>query len=426
MAAKQLLVLMNGRRCGVVEQANNRLSFTYDPAWPRDPTAVPLSLSMPLNRLRHDHDVIDAYMWGLLPDNEITLDAWGKLHHISPRNCFALLGAVGEDCPGAVQFIDPARVDELSAHSGIDWLDNAAFEKIIKDLAANPGRGRSQASGGQFSLPGAQAKTALAREGTRWGIPRGRVPTTHILKPLAGQRDGQIENEHFCLRLAGRLDMSVAKSEVLNVAGIPVICSTRYDRPANAKGQIVRLHQEDMCQALGVHPRQKYENEGGPTAVQIVELLRRRSSDPTTDCDRFVRALAYNFVIGGTDAHAKNYALLLLRDRVRLAPLYDVASYLPYVGKERGAKLAMKIAEKYEYAEIRSGHWQRFDREAGIEPEVSLRHVRDIVARIPGETISLLMQFKSEGLTSPFLSQLADSLWQRCRTLAEIYGEFDF
>jgi serine/threonine-protein kinase HipA len=422
MTAKQLIVLMNGRRCGVVEQAGNKLSFTYEPSWPKDPAAVPLSLSMPLTKERHEHEIIDAFMWGLLPDNEITLDAWGKLHHVSARNCFALLGAVGGDCPGAIQFIPAERIEEAKRENSIDWLDGERFAKLMQDLSVNPGRGRSEVSGGQFSLAGAQAKTALCRDGSRWGIPKGRSPTTHILKPLAGQRDGQIENEHFCLRLADRLGFPVAESEVLDVAGIPVICSKRYDRPVNATGQVVRLHQEDMCQALGVHPRHKYENEGGPAAVRIMQLLAEKSSDAAADRNRFVRALAYNFVIAGTDAHAKNYALLLKARQVRLAPLYDIASYLPYMGKERGIKFAMKIGGKYEIDRILPSHWQAFAEEADIDAARTLAYVRDALMRIPGEALSLLHAAHAEGLTSPHLDTLVDSLWQRCRTLAAVYG----
>lgn len=422
MTTRQLLVLMNGRRCGVVEQSDNRLSFTYDPAWPDDPLAVPLSLSMPMTQMRHEHAVIDAFMWGLLPDNEITLDAWGKLHHVSPRNCFALLGAIGEDCPGALQFIAPERLEELRRSDGIEWLTAAAFETLIRDLSANPGRGRTQASGGQFSLPGAQAKTALVREGDRWGIPKGRTPTTHILKPLANQRDGQIENEHFCLRLAGRLALSVATSSVLDVGGIPVICSTRYDRQTNAKGQVVRLHQEDLCQVLGVHPRQKYENEGGPSAVRIAQALTQFSTAPDADRRRFVQALAYNFAIGGTDAHAKNYAVMLLRKQVRLAPLYDIASILPYAGTEKGIKLAMKIGGRYEMDRIHLGNWNAFSAEVGLDAEQTIADMRDIVFRLPGEALALLHQCRAEGLASPHLDTLVDALWQRAKALAAEYG----
>lgn len=422
MTTKRLLVLMNGRSCGVVEQDGNQLAFNYDAAWVRDPTAFPLSLSMPLEVERHNNDVISAFMWGLLPDNEITLDAWAKMHHVSAGNCFGLLGAVGEDCPGAIQFIPPERIDELEGIGRIDWLSEEALVSLIRDLVANPGRGRRERTGGQFSLAGAQTKTALYREDGKWGVPGGGVPTTHILKPFTDLHDGQIENEHFCLRLAQRLGMRAADTEVLDIGGIPVICSTRYDRVRNNQNKIVRLHQEDTCQALEVHPRKKYENEGGPNAVRIMQLLKDHSTAAGQDRDRFVRALAYNFVIGNTDGHAKNYALLLLRKQVRLAPLYDIASYLPYMGKEKGVKLAMKIGGKYEMDEIMPHHWERFAEEAGFDKARALAQVRDIIFRLPGEALSLLSQCRAEGLKSDHLSRLVDDLWQRDKLLAAIYG----
>lgn len=423
MSAEQLHVLMYGRRCGKVEQANNRLSFTYDPAWPGWQSAVPLSLSMPLATPRHEHDVISAFMWGLLPDNEITLSEWGKQHHVSANNCFALLGATGEDCPGAIQFVTPERLTNLDSGGDIEWLDDDKFVELINAVSANAGRGRPTARSGQFSLAGAQAKTALARDGERWGIPSGRRATTHILKPLADQREGHVKNEHFCVRLAERAGLAAVETEVLNVDGIPVICIRRFDRQANAKGQIVRLHQEDTCQSLGVNPRNKYENEGGPTALRILQLLQEQSSSPAEDRDRFVRALAFNFLIGGTDAHAKNYALIINPKQRRLAPLYDVASYLPYMGKEKGVKLAMKIGGHYEMDRIGIGHWTELATKAGLEdPENATAHVRDLIYRLPGEALSLLHECRQVGLSTPVLDALVDAVWQRCRELARSYG----
>ncbi len=423
MSGKQLLVLMNGRRCGVVTQANNRLSFAYDPAWQALKDAFPLSLSMPTAKAEHDHATISSFMWGLLPDNNITLETWGKMHHVSANNCFALLSAVGEDTSGAIQFVPPGKIDSINRSQDIEWLNQKRLEDLIEQLARNSGRTRLAATGGQFSLAGAQAKTALYRDGDRWGIPQGRRPTTHILKPLADQRDAMPENEHFCLRLADRVGMSVATSEVLSIAGIPTFCSTRYDRAKNSDGQDVRLHQEDTCQALAVHPSKKYENESGPSALQIMQLLGTVSSAANEDRDRFVRALAFNFVIGGTDAHAKNYSLVLHPGKVRLAPFYDIGSFLPYLDKKaKGTKLAMKIGGHYEMDEIMPRHWQLFARDADYDPARALAQVRDLLARLPGEALGQLHECRAAGLKAPILDQLVDALWVRAKTLAVQYG----
>lgn len=421
MTPKELLVLMHGRPCGVVTQANNRLSFAYDRTWLGNPSAFPISMSMPLGETEHGHDAISAYMWGLLPDNELTLDTWAKQHHVSANNCFSLLGAVGLDSPGAIQFVTPEHLAK-SRSSEIDWLDQGRLETLIEQLTKNPGRSRFAADNGQFSLAGAQAKTALYREGDRWGIPSGRQPTTHILKPLADQHEGMPENEHFCLKLAERLGLQVAHSEVLTIAGTQVLCSTRYDRQLNAAGQHVRLHQEDTCQALGVHPRTKYENEGGPNAVQIMKLLAEVSTSAEADRDRLVRALAFNFVIGGTDAHAKNYSVLIHPKKRRLAPLYDLGSYLPYLNKQKGVKLAMKIGGHYEMDRILPRHWEQFASDANFSGDRAIAHVRDLLARVPGEALGELHAFQAIGLTAPVLPNLVDALWHRARQLAAHFG----
>jgi serine/threonine-protein kinase HipA len=422
MAQQELLVLMNGRRLGTIVQDNNQLTLTYDLAWQAATGAIPLSLSMPLATQVHSDPIVSNFLWGLLPDNEITLSEWGKRHHVSPRNCFALLGAVGEDSPGAVQFVRPDNLEHMQRQTGVRWLEQTEFEDLILGLAANAGAGRRTAAGGQFSLAGAQPKTALARDGARWGIPSGRMPTTHILKPATGEHDGFAENEHFCLKLMGRVELMSAHSEVLRIRDTHTICVERYDRRANADGQTVRLHQEDMCQALGIAPTKKYQNESGPSAGDILAALRRHSTAPDKDRVRFLRALAFNFVIMGTDAHAKNYAVLILHKQIRLTPFYDVGSFLPYAGKERGIKLAMKIGGHYESDRIQPRHWEALCTEAGLPAESGIAHVRDLLARLPGEALGLLHACRADGLNAPVLDKLVDALWVRCRTLAAIYG----
>ncbi len=263
---------------------------------------------MPLTRAEHGNAIISAYMWGLLPDNKIILDGIGREYHVSANNCFALLSVVGEDCPGAVQFILPEKASELELRRGVQWLKGDGLEKIISTLKTDPASSALIRETGRFSLPGAQPKVALYRDGERWGVPIGRTPTTHILKPTIKEFEGQAENEFFA-QLAGRLGLSNAETEILNIANISVICSKRYDRQPNKEGDIVRLHQEDLCQALAIPPDRKYQNQGGPGISQIMDALAKLSSNAEEDRLRFMRAILLNFVLLGTDAHAKNYSL---------------------------------------------------------------------------------------------------------------------
>src|SRR5579872_4844522 len=201
----ELVALVENREMGRVQRdRNGRLSFTYDDRWRTAEDSFPLSLSMPLALAEHGHSKIDAYLWGLLPDNEQVLAKWGRKFHVSARNAFGLIANVGEDSPGAVQFVQPERVEALrrATPADVNWLTEAMIAERLRALRADHGAWRLPRDTGQFSLAGAQPKTALFFLNRRWGLPSGRVPTTHILKPPTGEFDGHVENEHFCLELA--------------------------------------------------------------------------------------------------------------------------------------------------------------------------------------------------------------------------------
>jgi serine/threonine-protein kinase HipA len=420
-----LMALLDGRRIGHVSRPRSgRLSFTYDEAWRNDPDAYPLSLSMPLAASDHRHGPIEAFLWGLLPDNEFILDRWAKRFHVSPRNVLALIAEVGEDCAGAVQFTRPDRLDAAMAPGPKPvWLTEEEIGERLRALKADASATRMAQDTGQFSLAGAQPKTALLfdEKSKKWGVPSGRTPTTHILKPPTGALDGHAENEHFCLALARALGLPVAASEIRRFDGETAIVVERYDRQRTAKG-LVRIHQEDVCQALALPPTRKYENEGGPPAAAIVALLRTHSSAWSTDVDRFVKALAFNWLIAGTDAHAKNYSLLLgARGAVRLAPLYDLASSLPYKHlDEKKLKLAMKTGGNYKLHDIGIRQWRKFAAAAGLNGEELVDLIATMAERLPQEAQSVRRDAAQRELDHPILDRLVDHLSRRARTCARL------
>ncbi len=237
---------------------------------------------------------------------------------------------------------------------------------------------------GQFSLAGAQPKTALLLENGRWGVPSGRMPTTHILKPPTGEFEGHAENEHFCLELARSLQLPVANSEIRRFEDEIAIVIERYDR-TRAKGRIVRIHQEDICQAMGLPPTRKYQSDGGPGVREIAELLTTYSTAPTEDTKTFVGAIAFNWIVAGTDAHAKNYALLLgSESRIRLAPLYDLASALPYPGmRPIGLKLATENRRGLRLTEHRREALAQARCRSASKPRGGLVNVRATAEAMP-------------------------------------------
>lgn len=376
-------------------ERDGRLELTYDEAWRNDPGATPLSLSMPLSDASHGDRVVRAVLWGLLPDNEQVLERRARSFHVSAGNPFALLRHVGEDCAGAAQFVAPQRWETLLADGGgIELIDEDEIASRLRALRADPTAWHAAAAG-QFSLAGAQAKTALHYDPSqrRWGDPWGVVPTTHSLKPaVAGLADHDL-NEHLCLAAASLLGLTAARSEIREFGDERAIVVERYDRARSGNGTVVRVHQEDVCQSLGLPPTEKYQNEGGPGPEQIIGLLRRSihlPADAERQVDRFVAALAFNWLIGGTDAHAKNYSVLLTGGQIRLAPLYDVASALPYDDLFLPKlTMAMRIGGEYRLTAISGRHWRRLAEANRLDTDAVVARIENLASRTPDALASV-------------------------------------
>jgi serine/threonine-protein kinase HipA len=423
-------VYISGRRVGELHQLQGgKLSFSYDDEWMNGRVAIPLSLSMPTIARTYAGKVVEAFLWGLLPDNEQTLARWAQRFQVSARNPFALLKNVGRDCAGAVQFIPHG--DEVSRGEAFEPLTDEQIGDRLRDLRRDGAATRRPGDAGQFSLAGAQAKTAFYFDNAtnNWGIPLGDTPTTHIFKPPMPHLHGHTENEHFCLQLARMLGMDAAPSQVLEFAGEKAIVVTRYDR-RTIDGRTIRIHQEDMCQALSVMPTLKYENQGGPGVVAISNKVLSASNDPVRDRQRFMEANIFNWIIGGTDAHAKNYSMLLgPQGAARLAPLYDLSSILPYLGEGeiraemRDLKLAMKIDKVYAIDEVMPRHWERCASSAKVGTEFTMQTIRRQIAIMPDTGSECAAKMRAEGVRHEIVAYLVDAIAARVRSIARIYGQ---
>ncbi len=427
--AVRLVALLDGARVGEVYQLiSGNLRFVYDEAWRTAAAAYPLSLSMPLTAREHGHDAINAFLWGLLPDTQRTLDYYGRLFGVSAGSAVGLLAHIGADCAGAVQLIAPDRIDELLAHnasgSRVKWLSEHEVAVELRRVREHGVAGDSPRTAGQFSLAGAQPKIALVEERGRWGRPSGRIPTNRILKPPSRDFAGFAENEHFCLELAAELGLGSVTSRVMRFEDEIAIVVDRFDRQPVGRRN-VRVHQEDMCQARGIMPTRKYEADGGPGVAAIAAIVRQASRRPQDDVDRLLRICLFNWVIVATDAHAKNFALLhAAGSAVRLAPFYDIESYLPYA--PRGlfrVKLAMRIGGEYLVRRIGRRQWERLAKEVAVAAHDLLARGADLLASLPGAVDRVSARALDDGLDAKVVDGLAALLRARIAECGVALGQ---
>ena len=378
-----LSVHLGGRLVGTLDAADRRsLRFTYSPQYVADSLSTPLSVSMPRRVSPYTHATVHPYLWGLLPDNDQVVERWAREFGCSPTDVAGLLRGVGADVAGAAQYIAPNATAEESLPGGVEWLNNDEVGRFLRDLQRDRTAWRLHPEG-RWSLAGAQAKIALMydRANDRWGIPHGAMPTTHILKPAIGGLDDFDINEHLCVTAARYAGLIAAVTSISTFGDQRALVVERYDRIVDDAGAIVRVHQEDLCQALSIHPDRKYEVDGGPGAERLGQLIREVAGDH--DGARLFDAIAYHWLVLATDGHAKNYSLLLSGHQVRLAPLYDIASALPHLEHPRRARMAQRIGGEYRPVYIRRRHWERLARPLGLDPDEGCARIVSLAARLP-------------------------------------------
>lgn len=404
----QLIVFLNESRIGALSRLKGgKLEFAYDEDYR---SGIPLSYSMSVADRIHADATVRPFLWNLLPDDTRLLATWGRQYQVDPGNCYALLREIGEDCAGAVRFLSPDRASEATS-GGLDPISEAEIGKRLSQLERDPGAARNTADEGRFSLAGAQAKIALRLEGASWHIPRGSEPTTHILKPPRSDFAGHAENEHFCLKLAAVLGMRAAETHVRRFAGSKAIVVKRFDRLLH-QGKLYRVHQEDMCQALAVGPANKYENDGGPGVPEVMKIVSG-SNRRIEDRDAFIQAVVYNYLILGTDAHAKNYSIQHAAEGFILAPLYDIASFAPYARSPKDERLAMRIDRYYKIAQIQKRHFERMSRSCSYPPKRMLHHLEKFALSIPAASDQVANSTIKDGLDATFVEALVNTLKER-------------
>ncbi|UFS58562.1 type II toxin-antitoxin system HipA family toxin [Subtercola endophyticus] len=415
----QLTAYLHGFRVGWFRQTDGAISFEFDDEWREASGRLQLSESLPKSRKVHTGTAPENFLWGLLPDNSAVLVRWGEMFGANPRNALSLLRHVGLDTAGAVQL---SEVDEtvLDAAGGSDPLDDRVIAAHLRAMHGDPLAWLVPSlHDGNFSLAGAQAKFALLRDADGWRLPWGGEPTTHIVKPGVAGFSHQDVDEHLCLVAATQLGLNAAKSEIHDFGGESAIVIERYDRDF-ADGHINRIHQEDVLQAAGIHPALKYQNEGGPGITTTADLIRRAVNRSSRDdaLRRFFDANIFNWIISGTDAHAKNYSLLHTARGTTLAPLYDVASSLPYDDlPARKVKLAMSMAGRYRVHEIEPRHILREATGISLDTDVVRERMIELCESVADAFSAAASASRLKRDDRDFAARLTDSVARRSAEL---------
>ncbi|GAA3521456.1 type II toxin-antitoxin system HipA family toxin [Aeromicrobium panaciterrae] len=364
-----LYVVMNGRVVGDINRiGKNRARLRYEDAAAADFT--PLSVSMPGPTGRYRETVLVPWVEALLPDRPETLRQWRRRFGVIEPGPLALMPYVGEDVAGAAQFVRPSRLDAVLNRTGeARGLTDDDVAEMLRRAKADLPVSLDESHTGKFSLAGAQAKIALYRTDHGWTDPHDAIPSTHIIKPAIPGMEDQDLVEHVTMRTAAALGLRVARTSIEQFGDTRAVVVQRFDRIQSATGTWSRLHQEDMCQALGVRPSRKYESQGGPGAAVVAQLINEHSTARDVgDNQRFVQALIYNWLVCGTDAHARNYSLMLSGSNVALAPLYDLNSHLAY-SDGTGNDLSMSVAGTFRAASVKAADWTREADELFVDPD---------------------------------------------------------
>jgi serine/threonine-protein kinase HipA len=388
-----LTVLLAGEVVGTLERTRqNVLRLTYE----SDATSTgrtPVSLSLPLAARSWRGEPVERFLRALLPESTGALVAIERQHPgVDRHDPLSLLAAIGKDCPGAVQFCRPEEVESTIARVGtLEPQSDGQIEQRLAQLRIDEDASWTM-PGEHWSLGGTQPKFALRRVEGEWFEAQGAQPTSHILKPGVHGMSSQALLEHLSMRAAAACEVDTARTEYLAVKSESAIAITRFDRRTEGT-TLVRLHQEDLCQALGL--AEKYEEHGGPTASHLIRLLRERSTTAAAarrNVDAFVDTLVFNTVIAAPDAHARNYAVLLDGDDVRLAPAFDISTSLAYDPPQRGRVLSMSIGGEFVADRIRREHWQRFADENRLDVERLVDFAGHVAETAPGAMLDALAE----------------------------------
>jgi serine/threonine-protein kinase HipA len=333
---------------------------------------------------------------------------------ISNANTFGLLEMIGGECAGALTLMPAGKPMPSTFDHPPEPLSENRLAEILGLLRARPLLAGTM--GVRLSLAGAQNKLAVCMMDGQVALAIGGHPTTHILKPYIEGLAGTVENEIFCMRLANKVGLSAPDVSKGSVGKVDYYLIKRYDRTTNSEGLVSRLHQEDFCQALGIAPQFKYEDEGGPGVSQSIQLIRSHTRAPAADNLTFLRMLIFHFLIGNADAHGKNYALLYRGKTPDLAPVYDAICTAVYPSMTK--RLAMKIGGRNLPDTIHLKHWLMVVSDTAPAQRLLEDELQKTAQLTLDASEKLAAELRDEGIDHPIIGKIQKVIKNRAQRLA--------
>jgi len=400
-------VYFEGRPVGTVAaHGSGRFTFEYADRWVSDAGAFPISHSLPLEGSADEAQAGHTFFSNLLPEGQIR-ERVARHLGVSAGNDFALLDALGGECAGALVISRQPPISKTHSYRPLN-------EKEIADWASQ-GLAFAETSGTdgiRLSLAGAQDKLPVRLDGSKLFLPEGDSPSTHILKFANPNYSGFPENELFVTKLAGLCGLPTVGAELRTIEKTRHLLVERYDRVVDAGGTIHRLHQEDFCQALGVPPVQKYEQEGGPRFAQCFGLVDDESVEPALDTRALLRWLVFNVIAGNADGHAKNLSLLLGANGPRLAPFYDLLCTAIYPSVS--ARLAMSVNGNADPGQISGKDWRALATSIRVG-RILEDAIIELVEEMPGKARQLSRDLETEYGGMGIAESIAQKISARAR-----------
>jgi serine/threonine-protein kinase HipA len=403
-----LRVLLNNRLLGhLLKEPGGAICFRYAESWLSWDQAVPVSLSLPLREDPYKGGQVVAVFENLLPDSDLLRRRIAERVGAKGIDAYSLLYEIGRDCVGALQFI-PEDNDAIDAPARIDGevVSETEIEKLLNNLVRAP-LGLDRNRDFRISVAGAQEKTALLWHGGKWLKPHGNTPTTHILKTQIGtlpngiDLSNSVENEYYCLKLMAAFGLSVTAAQIKVFGKTKALVIERFDRKWEKEERLLRVPQEDFCQALSCPSSLKYQNQGGPGMADILHLLNG-ADRPASDQKLFLKSQILFWLLGATDGHAKNFSVFLgAWGRFRLTPIYDVLTAQPSLDhrqiQRKQMKLAMSVGKNrhYKIDDIKGRHFVQTVERAGLPGSLAGEVLEEVAAAADNAIQTMEMELPS-------------------------------